>query len=531
MPYLDLIGRVSRRTALAMGCAAVAVAMAGTGRAAEIYGPPATDAKSGGTLNMGVLVEPPGLDPFHQAADARIRLTVLIYQGLFYESPTGEAVPLLAEGFELSPDRLTYTIGLRKGVKFHTGQDMTAKDVAYSYNYIRDPKNGSPGAGDFAVIKAIEVVDDHTIRVALSAPNAALPMTLGNKYGGVVPAGYFDAPDAKNKLNQTSVGTGPFKLVEFKPNSNATLARNPDYWEKGAPYLDGINFVFLPNSASMLVGLRNRRVDLAALSRPQDVKQVEGVAGLSIERWPSLNQKAIDLGSELAPLGDERVRRAIALSVDKDEIMRASIGGLGKVIGTMVAAMQDRWGVPLNELPNQKVDIEAAKKLLAEAGHPNGFDLNLTTIISYDWMDPAAVTLREQLAKAGIRLNIQRVELGVWIKNFQSKQMGFTFNDWATVPVPNLLFYRHFHKTPEGADFRNWNHDEASRLLDEGRIENDPAKRKEIYARYQKVMAQSVPTIMLFSADHVTVRNDKVRNYAQHPTGWYYGLARTWLAQ
>src|SRR5688500_11595911 len=105
MPYLDLIGRVSRITALAMGCAAVAVAMAGTGRAAEIYGPPATDAKSGGTLNMGVLVEPPGLDPFHQAADARIRLTVLIYQGLFYESPTGDAVPLLAEGFELSPDR------------------------------------------------------------------------------------------------------------------------------------------------------------------------------------------------------------------------------------------------------------------------------------------------------------------------------------------------------------------------------------------------------------------------------------------
>jgi peptide/nickel transport system substrate-binding protein len=109
--------------------------------------------------------------------------------------------------------------------------------------------------------------------------------------------------------------------------------------------------------------------------------------------------------------------------------------------------------------------------------------------------------------------------------------MGFTFNDWATVPDPNLLFYRHFHKTPEGADFRNWSHEEASRLLDEGRIENDPAKRKEIYARYQKVMAQSVPTIMLFSADHVTVRNEKVRNYVQHPTGWYYGLARTWLAQ
>jgi peptide/nickel transport system substrate-binding protein len=530
MFQLEAIGRTGRTIALSLACLAAGGGMAGTGFAAELYGPAATDAKHGGTLNMGILVEPPGLDPFHQAADARIRLTVLMYQGLFYESPTGEALPLLAEGFDLSPDRLVYTIRLRRGVKFHTGQAMRAQDVAYSYDYIRDPKNGSPGAGDFAVIRAIEIVDDYTVRIALSEPNAALPMALGNKYGGVIPAGYFNAPDAKSKINQASVGTGPFKLVEFKPNSSATLARNPEYWEAGVPYLEKVNFVFLPNSASMLVALRNRRVDLALLSRPQDIKQVEAAPGLVIDRWPSLNQKAIDLGSELAPLGDERMRQAIALSVDKQELMRASIGGLGKVIGTMVAAMQDAWGVPLSDLPNQKVDFDAAKKKLAEAGRPNGFDLTLTTIIGYDWMDPAAVTLREQLGRIGVRLNIQRVELGVWIKNFQSKQMGFTFNDWATAPDPNLLFYRHFHKPPEGADFRNWNHDRASSLLDEGRVEHDPGKRKEIYAEFQKVLAESVPTIMLFSADHLTVRNGRVRNYVQHPTGWYYGLARTWLS-
>jgi peptide/nickel transport system substrate-binding protein len=499
--------------------------------AAELYGPEAKDARQGGTLTVGSLVEPPGLDPFHQGADARIRVTVLMYQGLFYEAVDGEAAPLLAQSYEVSPDKLVYTIKLRQGVKFHTGQAMTAKDVAYSYNYIRDPKNGSPGAGDFTVITAIDAVDDATVKITLSQPNASLPMTLGNKYGAVIPAGYFDAADAKTKLNQASVGTGPFKLVEFKPNSNLTLARNPDYWEKGAPYLDQINFVSIPNSASMLVGLTNKRVDLALLNRPQDVRQVEKAPGLKTERWPSLNQKAVDLGSEYGPLADPRVRQAIALGVDKDEVMRASIGGLGQVIGTMVAAMQERWGLPLAEVPNQKPDIEKAKKLLAEAGHGSGLELNLITIIGYDWMDPAAVTMREQLARIGVKLNIQRVELGVWIKNFQSKQMGFTFNDWATQPDPNLLFYRHFRMAPDGADFRNWKNEKASRLLDEGRAENDPAKRKAIYVEFQKEMAQSVPTIMLFSADLVTVRNEKVRNYVQHPTGWYYGLARTFVAQ
>jgi peptide/nickel transport system substrate-binding protein len=146
-------------------------------------------------------------------------------------------------------------------------------------------------------------------------------------------------------------------------------------------------------------------------------------------------------------------------------------------------------------------------------------------------MDPAAITLREQLAKIGVKVNIRRIELGVWIKNFQSKQMGFTFNDWATQPDPNLLFYRHFRAAPEGADFRNWKNERASKLLDEGRGEADPAKRKAIYIDFQKEMAQSVPTIMLFSADLVTVRSEKVHNYVQHPTGWYYGIARTYLAQ
>lgn len=522
--------RLGRQIAASLFCLAT-FAGSYAAYAQDLYGPLAKNPRTGGTLTMGSLLEPPGLDPFHQGADARIRVTVLMYQGLFYEHPNGDAKPLLAESYQVSPSKLVYTFKIRQGVKFHTGQTMTAKDVAYSYNYIRDRKNGSPGAGDFGDVTAVDVLDDQTVRFTLSEPNVSLPMTLGNKYGAVIPAGYFDAPDAKGKMNQASVGTGPFKLSEFKPNSNVMLAKNQDYWEKGVPYLDQVNFVFIPNSASMLVALTNKRVDLAVLTRPQDVRQIERVPGLKMERWPSLNQKALDLGSEYGPLSDVRVRQAISLAVDKDEIMRAAIGGLGQTIGTMVAAMQDRWGVPVGELPNQKPDFEKAKKLLAEAGHPGGLELNLTTIIGYDWMDPAAVTLREQLAKVGIKLNIQRVDLGVWIKNFQSKQMGLTFNDWATQPDPNLLFYRHFHMAPQGADFRNWKNVAASKLLNDGRTESDFAKRKETYARFQKEMAATVPTIMLFSADHITVRSDKVQNYAQHPTGWYYGLVRTFLTQ
>ena len=125
-------------------------------------------------------------------------------------------------------------------------------------------------------------------------------------------------------------------------------------------------------------------------------------------------------------------------------------------------------------------------------------------------------------------MNIKKVELGVWVRNFQSKQMGFTFNDWPSSPDPSLLYYRHFRADPLGADFRNWKNTEASNLLDRGREESDYAVRRRIYNDFQKLLAQGVPTIMMFSADLLTVERDRVRNH--HPTGWYFGLVKTWVA-
>jgi peptide/nickel transport system substrate-binding protein len=154
--------------------------------------------------------------------------------------------------------------------------------------------------------------------------------------------------------------------------------------------------------------------------------------------------------------------------------------------------------------------------LLAEAGVPAGFALDLVTIIGFDWMDPAALVVSQQLKTIGIQTRIVKTELGVWLQNFRTRKMGFTFNDWGTQSDPNILYYRHYHSPPEGADFRNWNHPEANRLLDEAQRTHDVAKRK-------------IPTIMLYSPNLVSVTTDRVKNYVQHPTGWYFGLVRASL--
>jgi peptide/nickel transport system substrate-binding protein len=523
---------ISRRAAL-LGTAGLLASPGLTlaqGAATDIYGPADPQARRGGTLTVAIANEPPNLDPFHQAGDARTAVTVLMYQGLMYEHPSGAARPLLAESMQISPDGLTYTFRLRRNVTFHTGQPMTSADVKYSYDYIRDAANGSPGAADFGAIAEITTPDDHTVVIRLSRPNASLPMTLTNRFGCVVPRDTFARPDARARLSQQSVGTGPFRLAEFRPQSHIRMARFPQYWEEGQPYLEGILFSVQPNAASLLQALRNRRADVALLPRPQDAEQLRDVQGLNIGTAPSLRQCTLDLDGNFAQLRDVRVRRAIALAIDKDAVMQASIGGHGTVLGTTVAGMQDSWGVPLNELATQRPDLDRARALLAEAGLAGGFALDLVSIIGFEWMDPAAVTIAQQLQRIGIRLNIQRVELGVWLNAFRTRNMRFTFNDWGTQPDPHILYYRHFRSPPQGADFRNWANSDADRLLDQGMETSDPAARRRIYGELQKLMSDTVPTIMLFSPNLVTVTQSRVRNYVQHPTGWWFGLSRAWIA-
>lgn len=495
----------------------------------QLYGASDPHARSGGTLIVGSLIEPPSLDIFHQAGEAVNFVAVLMYQSLTYANADGDVLPLLAERWDVSDDLKTYVFHLRAGVTFHTGEPLTAQDVKYSLDYIRTAANGAVGALDFADVRDVAIVDPLTVRIVLGAPNAAFPMTLAHRIASIIPNGWYAREGARSRLNRESVGTGPFRLAEFKPNSYIRLERNAKYWQPGVPYLDGITISFIPNSASLLVAARNRRVDLAVLVRPQDVAQLKGAANVAVQRSPSLKQGALDMDCNFGPFKDIRVRQAVSLLIDRGQVMQASISGYGQVLGTMVPGMQKRWGVPIDQLPNQKVDVARAKALLAAAGHPEGFQVDLTTIISYDWMDSAALVIAQQLAMGGIKVNIRRLELGTWLQNLRSKTMGLTLNDWGTPPDPNILFYRHFHRPPQGADFRNWNNEIASELLDKGRATKVFDDRRKIYFEFQKLLSESVPTIMLFGADNLVAINEKVHNHVMHPTGWYFGLVKSWI--
>lgn len=487
--------------------------------------PAATGPKQGGNLVVATTVDPPSLDPHVEASDVRTRFTVLIYENLVWVDQDLRVQPQLATSWDISPDGKVYTFHLRQGVKFSNGQEMTAEDVKYSYNRLRDPKTGSAGRGDLALVQSIEVVDRNTVRFTLSAPQASFLAAIGGRYSAVVPK---DVVKTGNELKQNALGTGPFMLKEWVPKQKMVLVKNPYYWDKDHVYLNSITFQVIPDENSIIAALRAGQVDWALLNDAKNYKLVKDDKNLVVERHSAIRWEVMDFACDQKPLDSPLVREAIELAIDKQAVMEAATQGVGTVIGEMPPAMKD-FVVPTGQLPNQKRDVAKAKQLLSQAGYPSGTDMTLRIIQGYPEMPAVASVIAANLKDIGINARVETVDLGVWIKDWGAGKNPTTLNAWGGFMDPDLLYYRHFHKKPQGGDFRRWNNDKGSQLLDEGRNSVDPKQRQKIYAEFQKLLATDAPTVPLYSADDVTVAQKSVQGYIHHPSGWYYGLRGVWL--
>ncbi|EKN63447.1 ABC transporter substrate-binding protein [Schinkia azotoformans] len=485
----------------------------------EPSGEAETPTTNGGEIIFGTVTETPSLDPFLEAADERSRRTVLMYEGLTWVDEKMQVQPRLAGKWEISEDGKVYTFTLRDDVYFHNGAKMTAEDVKYSYELFLDESFGTGGAGDFTAVDSIEIVDDTTVKFTLKTPYASLLAALGGRYGAVVPKGTYDNGDLKNE----AVGTGPFKLVKWTPNNSMVLEKFDQYWSDERGFLDKITIQIVPDENSLLAGIRSGQIDAALLTDSKFYTMIKDNPKLNVERHPALRWTTLDFANNVEPFNDPRVRQAILKGIDKEEVMIAATDGVGSVIGAMPPAFSD-WVVPVSGLENQTRDVEGAKKLLAEAGYADGFNMPLRIISSFAWMRPAAEVIASNLSEIGITVDIETVDLGVWIKDWSNYNSPNTFNEWGGFTDPDLLYYRHFRAKPEGGDWRRWNNEEGSKLLDQARVETQQEARQEIYNSFQHLMATEVPSIPLFSPDSIVVSQKHVIDYIHHPSGWWYGL-------
>ncbi|MGE5253467.1 MAG: ABC transporter substrate-binding protein, partial [Planctomycetaceae bacterium] len=316
--------------------------------------------KYGGKLVVGQDIDAVGLDPYKTTAFASLNYFEQFYNSLLQFDEKGRLKPDLAVSWE-NPKPNIYIFHLRKGVKFHDGGEFTAEDVKATFDRLLDPKTGSIRRVSFKLVDKVEAVDKHTVRFILKEPYAPFLNYMGSPAHSAILSKKVIAESDPNKV---VVGTGPFQMVEFRPNDTMLLKKNPHYWEKGIPYLDELEIRLIKDASSRVAALRAKSVDYTWLIEPQLVQILMKEKGIQSAIAASTGRKRIFLNCTKPPFNNLKVRQALSLATDRKELLRVTVMGKGDLSGPIPPAAGD-YAYPAEKLPFYDYNPERAKKLLA----------------------------------------------------------------------------------------------------------------------------------------------------------------------
>jgi peptide/nickel transport system substrate-binding protein len=270
---------------------------AAAGLPAAVASAQAKSPRLGGTFISAKTTEAPSLEPNLEQALSRHPIDPLFYNRLVEWSAEGKLEPSLAQSWTTSADGKTWTFKLRQGVKFHNGREFVADDVKYSYERVLDPKLGSGGRGYLSAIEQIDVVDKHTVRITTKQPSASLLAGMAGNWSSIVPREVAD-------LRRTAVGTGPFILQEWIPQSHLKARKNPDYWDKGKPYVDAVEIKIIPDEGNIVAQLRTGNIHHALLEDNKNYLLVKDDKRLTALRSPRLGFDMVNVNHGRKPYTD-----------------------------------------------------------------------------------------------------------------------------------------------------------------------------------------------------------------------------------
>jgi peptide/nickel transport system substrate-binding protein len=474
------------------------------------------------TLRMAWSQDATGLDPHKQTAFSSLRLLELIYEPLVRLDAALEVVPAVAASWEFSTDGKTLTFKLDPKAKFSDGAQVTSADVKASFERILDEATGAATRANFTSIASIDTPDAGTVVFNLSQPDAPILVGMATANASIVPA----AEIAAGTVGTKALGSGPFKLDEWDPNSKEVLSANAD-WAGGKTGVDGITISVLPDETAILASMRAGQTDFALLNDPLIATLVPNEPNLVLNRQPGLAYNVLQLNPSRAPMDNLKVRQAISCAVDRQDVLDTAQLGEGKVTGplTMPAYASDP-----NTLFCYKQDVDKAKQLMQESGHADGFT---ATVIAATGEPPYASSeaqvLQSQLAAINVKLDIKMMELNVyvdaWLKG--DFDMAVALNGGRPDPYP--MYNRYFTKDGNLLKVSNYTDDELDSLLQQGRIETDPTKRKEIFQKFEHHLAEMSPWIWLSTSNTYTAQLKTVHGFESSATGTLFGLAKVTL--
>ncbi|MDX1417038.1 MAG: ABC transporter substrate-binding protein, partial [Candidatus Promineifilaceae bacterium] len=452
--------------------------------------------KQGGTLRVAFQNEWAGLDPQVVSSYSSYQVLFNVVETLTRYDDDLNLVPSLAESWEQSEDGLTWTFKLREGVMFHNGREMTAEDVKWSFERLIDPATGAGNAGNVGTADTqIEVIDDYTVAITHPEPVGILPQTLAfNPASGII---------AQESLEDDGtisipIGTGPFQIAEVEGTTRLVLERFDGYWQEGYPYLDQVVIEPIPDDTVRETALLGGEVDWVLTIAPQNYQSLVDNPDIVVDTAPQLSYDYIGMNLTRAPFDDVRVRQAIALAIDRDTLCQAGFFGLCETIQGPVGSGSP-WD--FNYEPYDR-DVERAKELLAEAGYPDGFEMELLPTTQYGETVRAAQVLQQQLAEIGIVASINAPEWSEWLELEGNFMYDAYICNWNGLIDADQYYYLQ-HRNDQVFNFTGYNNPQFDELVDAGRAISDFDERYQIYEQADKVLVDDAPYIYMYNKEEI----------------------------
>lgn len=480
--------------------------------------------RPGGTLTVSDSIDVTSVDP---QVSNELGILYTYAEGLTGLSDAGELKPFLARSYEASTDAKSYLFRLRDGVKLHNGRTLTADDVKWSLERIKNPDTKAFRGNDLKAI-TVDVLDPLTVRIALPQPNAALPAILASCF--------ILAPESAGADGKVTkpIGTGPFAFESWTPGQELRLGKHATYWRERMPYLDAVVYKPIPDSAARLTALRSGAVDIAASIAATDLPLIARDMAIKTQfTTPNIvSHLTFNTKNPVKPLDDPRVRRAVALVLDKRQFVVTAVGdnGPGRV-NNQFWDDGDFWRLAVPD-PFAMPDEAGAKRLLAEAG-VSGFSTNIVT-----WSSgrPLAEVAQARLRMLGITAQIDFLpDFASYLDRLKKYDYGMVLDSAFPRDDPAALMSFWDSQNANNLYRGGYGNPKVDMALAEANATADPAARKAAFARaLNTVENEDVASVIVLSRKDAWANRTAVRGFTVG-TGKLNrvdgGLAMTWLVR
>jgi len=485
--------------------------------AASVTSVAGAEPRRGGQLSIGLAQDPAVVDPIRTGTFTERQLSTPVYESLFDIDTKGNAVPLLIERYTVSDDLKTWQLTLRPGIKFHDGTPLDAAAVVANFERVSNPANHCRCLTQMKDFKEWKVIAPLTVELVLAAPNAALPTTLADAPGVMVSPTAFKADP--QGIGTKPVGTGPFRFVEWVRNSRYVVERNPDYWQKGKPYLDRLVFRGMQNTETREAAFKSGQTDVILQPTMYFVSTVKNDKRYMVLSPAGFGSEGVYMNAAKPPLDDIRVRWAVAHAIDRELINRTLGFGVPELAYSPFGRGMSAIKQPVDIYP--KYDPNKARALLAEYGKPVAFMLSYNNTPATRYM---AQSLQEMWAKVGMKVDLLQLDQNRLVQNMSSKQFEASIYRFTGRADPDTNAWSFFHSRwatlNPSSNYGAYSSKRVDQLLEQGRATADPAKRADIYSELARVLIKEVmPYAYLNTVTDMIVTKPFVKDLPVVPDG------------